>query len=425
MRTRGPLTFGFVLILVFFGAFGSWAALAPLDSAAIAPGFVVVEGNRKQIGHLEGGIVEDILVDEGTHVEAGQTLIVLDETQARVKLELLRAQYRAAAALVARLAAERDQLDEIAYPDWLVADIGQAGTAEILEGQNRIFAARREAVASQTRILEQRSVQIQEEITGLEAEISAQDEQLQLLGEEEQSVLDLIEENFESRPRLLALQRQISELEGERAQNLASVARARQSIGENELRAVDLGVQILNDAVQNLRDEQTRLADLTEQIRAAEDVLHRTTIVAPVAGRVVDLKLFTEGGVVRPRETIMDIVPEEDALIVSARVSPVDIDVVHAGLPVRLRFTALNRRITPTLVGEVINISADRLTDERNGYVYFEARISIDPEQPDIEDFTITPGMPVEAMIVTGERTTLQYLTKPIMNSFNRALTED
>lgn len=424
MRVGGPIAFGIIVFGLFFGGLGAWGALAPLESAAIAPGFVVVQGNRKQVQHLEGGIVADILVEEGSYVTAGQPLIYLDETQARASLGLLRSQLRASVALEARLIAERDDLAEIEFPDWLVKDITEAGATQILRGQERIFSARREAVESQTRILEQRTTQIKEEITGLRAEIRAQDRQLALIREEEASVKDLLEKGYERRPRLLALQRAIAELEGARAQNVARVARAKQNIGENELRAIDLRVQILNDAVQKLREEQNRIADLTERIRAAQDILERTTITAPVSGRVVNLQVFTRGGVITPRETVMDIVPQDDALMISAQVSPIDIDVVRAGLPVQLRFVALNRRVTPTLSGEVVTVSADRLTDERTGSNYFEALIAIDEDQVFADEIIISPGMPVDAMILTGEQTALAYLTKPIMGSINRALRE-
>jgi HlyD family type I secretion membrane fusion protein len=424
MGTRGPMMFGTAVFLLFFGGFGLWSALAPMDSAAIAPGFLVAEGNRKQIQHFEGGIIEEIFVKEGEMVDAGQTLVILDDTQAQAGLDLLRSQFRASAALEARLIAERDRQSAVTFPDWLIEDVKSSGAEEVLDGQQRIFAARREAMVSQTGILGQRTRQIREEIIGLEGELRAQNEQLSYLREEEASVKDLLERNFVSRPRLLALQREISELEGERAQNLAGVARARQSIGENELRTLDLEVQILNEAVARLRDEQTLIADLKERIRGAEDVLERMTIIAPVAGRIVDLKVFTQGGVIAPRESMMGIVPREDALIVSAQVSPIDIDVVSSHLPVQLRFSALNQRITPTLTGTVLNVSADRLTDERTGNIYFEARIAIDVDQPGFADVTMYPGMPVEAMIVTGERTLFEYLTKPISNSISRALTE-
>lgn len=425
MGVKGPAIFGITVFVLFFGGLGAWGAFAPLESAAIAQGYVAVEGNRKQVQHLEGGIIAELFVREGETVERGRPLVHLDETQARANLEVIRSQLRASVALEARLIAERDNLPKVSYPDWLIRETEERADREVLDAQDRIFSARVDGIQSQTRILKQRSGQIEEEIRGLQAELKAQGRSLALIREEEQAVGELVAKGLERKPRLLGLQRQVSELEGAIAQNVARIARARQAIGENELKIIDLRIQILNDASQKLREEQVRISDLTERRRAAEDMLTRTMIVAPTSGRVVNLKTLTVGGVVVPRDTIMDIIPQDDTLIVEAQVAPGDIDVVKAGLPVQLRFTALNQRSTPIIMGQVTTVSADRQIDQRSGNPYFTTRISIDPVQPGLSELVLYPGMPAEAMIITGRRTALQYLIKPISSSMGRAMRED
>lgn len=423
---RKPILFGVALIAVFFGGFGTWAALAPLDSAAIAPGTVVVGGSRKAIQHLEGGIVSEVKVEEGTQVKAGDPLIVLDETQPGSSLAMVRGRLRTALALEARLTAERDGKDEMTLPDWLEEEAGQNATvAEVVAAQQRIFASRREAVESQKSILQQRVAQYQEEIRGLQGEIASQTSQLGLIQQELQDVRFLLEKGLARRPRLLALEREASNIQGARARNQAAIARAKQAIGEAELRMVDLDTNFRREVVEELREVQTEIADLWEKNRSAEDIMTRTVLRAPVSGIVVGLNVFTEGAVIKPGETLMEIVPQDDALIVEARIDPNDIDVVHAGLGAQVRLTAFSQRTSPILDGQVETVSADRMVDERTGIPYYTARVRLDHEEGrEVQEMELYPGMPAEVMIVTGERTPLSYLVRPLIYSFNRALRE-
>lgn len=246
-----------------------------------------------------------------------------------------------------------------------------------------------------------------------------------LIAEEVHDISYLLSKGLDRKTRLLGLQRQQAEIEGARAQNTARVARAHQSIQENQMKAVDLRTAAINEVVAKLREEQGRAAELAERVRAAEDILSRTVVRAPVSGRVVGQKVFTPGGVIAPRDVVMEIVPTNDRLVVEARVAPGDIDVVHPGLTVQLRFSALNQRVTPILDGTVESVSADRLTDQRTDQPYYLARIAVDPKARDEAKVSLYPGMPVEAMIVTGSRTLLGYLMKPLADSLNRSLRED
>jgi HlyD family type I secretion membrane fusion protein len=421
---RGPLMLAALLTLASFGGAAAWSTLADLESAVIAPGVLVVDSNRKTVQHLDGGTVAELLVREGDTVAAGQPLIRLDRTVAEATLDLLRGQLDASLALAARLAAERDGRAAITFPGALAERAAEPNLAELMTAERRVFAARREQVESQTRILRQRNVQTEEQIRGILAEMKAQDRQLKLLGEETDAVAEMVSKGLNPKPKLLALQRQSAELEGARAHNLAAVAQAQQQIGEGELRIVDLQAQFLSEAVQKLRDEQAKIFDLAQRIRAAEDTLTRTEIRAPASGRIVGLKVFTVGGVITPRDPLMDIVPQEDVLVVDAQVAVNDIDVVRVGLPVQLRFSALNQRTTPTIDGTVSKVAADRSVDQRTGQPSYTVRVAVDSTERLPKNVALQPGMPVETMIRTGSRSFLNYIAKPIADFASRALRE-
>jgi HlyD family type I secretion membrane fusion protein len=416
---------GLAICAVFFLGFVGWASTAPLDSAAVTPATIVVESSRKAVQHFDGGTVSKILVHEGDKVMQGQPLVIMDDTSARASFDMLRSELDASLALQARLLAERDRREDIAFPKELLDRANETQAAAIMSSQQRAFAAKHDAIESQTRILQQRNSQIDEEVKGLRGEIAAADRQLALIKEEEKGVRILVDKGLERRPRLLQLERQRAEIEGTSAQKYAAIARAAQTAGENDLKIIDLTVSVVTEAAQKLHDEQVRISDLREKLRSAKEVLDRTVMRAPTEGRVVNLKLFTPGGVVPPKETVMEIVPDNDRLIAEAQVSPNDIDVVHEGLKVQLMLTALNQRSTPTVFGHVDTVSADRQTDPRTGNPYYTARISIDKGMEKLRGVELYPGMPAEAMIVTGERTLMSYLTKPLLSGMHRGLRED
>jgi epimerase transport system membrane fusion protein len=425
MKMSGIVFIGLAIVVVFFGGFIGWASIAPIDSAAMAPGTIVVESSKKAIQHFDGGTVSKVLVKEGDQVVAGQTLVVMDDTSARANVDMLRADLDASLALTARLLAERDRRDSIAFQDELVNRSENPVVKTVMNAQQRAFDAKRDAIDSQTKILQQRNSQIDEEVKGLRNQISSQDQQLRLIAEEQKGVETLLAKGLETKPRLLALQRTTAEIQGTRAQNYAAIARAQQTAGENDLKIVDLTVSVVTDAAQKLHDEQVKIGELREKLRSAQEVLDRTTVRAPTDGQIVNLKLFTPGGVLPPRDTVMEIVPQKDQLVVEAKVAPTDIDVVHADLPVQLRLTALNQRVTPTVYGHVQTVSADRQQDQRTGDAYYTARIVIDRGLDELHGAKLYPGMPAEAMIITGERTLMAYLFKPLLSGLNRSMRED
>lgn len=417
---------GAVIVAVFIGIFGIWAAIAPLNTAAIASGEVMVEGRRKTIQHFEGGIVSEILVKDGSVVEAGQVLVRLQQTQAQAMLSLVDGRSIAARSLAARLTAERDGVKTLTFPVDMRAAQKDTQVRAAMDGQRRIFDARRNSLASKTALLRKRDAQVRTEIRGLRSQIKADDRQLELIEEELAGIRSLVRRGLVAKPRLLALERRAAEIGGGRGRNVAGVARAQQTIGETQLKIEELKTERLNEIVRELREVESQLHDLGERRSASSDVLSRTEIRAPIGGTVVGLKVATTGGVIAAGEAIMDIVPTNSRLIVEAKVSPQDIDIVRAGLAAQVRFTALSQRNTVPVDGEVVSVSADRLSDQFTPEGYYLARIGLPAGiEKSLGGVTLQPGMQAEVMIVTGANTALGYFMKPVAESFNRAFRED
>ncbi len=423
-KTGRIMSGGLLIIALFFGGFGTWAAVAPLSSAATATGFVIVEGQRKKVQHLEGGIVKEILIRDGDAVEAQQIIMRLDETRALATRDLLRGQLRAARAFEARLMAERDLAQSIVYPQELLALQDDPRVAEILATQTNLFQARLEAFTGELKVLAQRIAQSKEEIAGLAAQEKSERRQRELIVEEIKGVEAMLAKGLERKPRLLALQRAAAELEGNRGAHLAQIARAKATITESQLRILDLKNQRMKEVAGQLNEVRQAIADAQEKLRSTEDTLQRTEIRAPVAGIVVGLQVHTVGGVVGAGGTIAEIVPQKETLIIEAQVRPEDIDVVHPGLPAQISLQSLDRRMS-TLDGTVTHVSADRLNDPQTKLPYYEALVSIDPESLEATvGAVLYPGMPAIVMIATGKRTALGYLVSPITDFMGRAMRE-
>lgn len=424
-RARGTVAFGLTLIAVFFGGFGAWAGLAPLSSAAVAPGAVTVEGHRKTVQHLEGGIIRTLQVRDGDTVQRGQLLIRLDATQARAKSQAHLGQALSMQAEQARLLAERNAADEIAFPQTLLKRRDDPRVAESLATQQRLFDSRRRSLLGRIEILKQQIEQLQSQGDGLTGQIAAEDNQLVLMTEEIAGLQQLFDQGYEGNQRLLELKRAAAALEGSRAGHLAAIAEADQQISEKRLEIITLRDERDAETATELKDVQARLAESQEALRAAQDVLRRTDIRAPISGVVMNLKFFTQGGVIEPGAPILDIVPQNDALLAEVRVSPLDIDVIARGLPAQVRLTAFKQRTTPVLDGTVIDVSADSIVDEQTGEAYYQAFIQIDAsELAPMKNIDLYPGMPLEGIIITGQRTMWRYLTGPIEDSFAHAFRE-
>ena len=424
LRLTGVTCTGFAIMFLFFGVAGGWAALAPLDSAAVAQGVIKVAGDRKLIQHLEGGIIAELNAANGDIVKAGKILIRLDSTQPTAQLDLIQNRIATREALAARLRAERDGKAEIVFDPALLANPA-AAVKDALAAQRDVFAAKHHNLKDEREILSQRHHQIEEAITGLEELIVTEDKQIEAIEAETKDLESLLKKGLTTRERKLLLRRQQREIEGERATNVAAIARSRSAMAEIDMQILNLNTVRLNQAVEELSKVEAELFDLRQQERSAKDVLARTNVVAPVDGIVMDLKVHTAGGVVKPGETLMTVVPLGQQLVVEAMVKPEDVETIAPGQPARVSFPAFARYNLPPLDGVVEIVSADRMTEERSGAPYFAATVLIDKsELTKLEGRKLLPGMSSETMIRTGARTVLSYLAEPITQNFRRAMRE-
>jgi HlyD family secretion protein len=423
-RLRSVTWTGNLLVGCFVLGLGTWSTFAPLESAAIAFGTVESESSRKTIQHLEGGIIKKILVADGDVVRAGQTLIALEDTKASAEVQSLRGQLWDAVAREARLMAEQRGDKGISFPPELemVQKEGQS-VAAVLAGQRNIFETRRQVFQSQIAVIREKRSQVEKEIEGLRAQESAATKRIGIVRDEAATVAFLVEKGLERRPRLLNLEREAADIEGRRGEIGAQISRAEQVISESQTNLLKLENDRQNEIAQSLREVQNQIFQIRERLQAANDQLQRTLIKSPEDGIVTDLRVHTLGGVIGAAAPLMDLVPQQDRLVVTARVRPEDIDVVRLGLDADVTLLPYNQRRVPRLHGTVTRVSADRLLDGRTGQPYFAATIRV--QDPQAEGISIIPGMPGEVFIKTGRGTVALYALKPLLDSFNRAFRED
>jgi len=420
----GPAIIGILIILIFLAAFGLWAARAPLAGAAVAPGIITASGQNLTIQHLEGGIVEKILVAEGEKVEKDQPLLTLDATNPKAERDRLAKGLIALAARAARLGAERDG-SELVYGDKLVDLANKAGLESELQQQRRELETRRARVATDARIVDEQVAALEQQISGLKAQIAAAKNQIAVLNDEIAVKGKLVKRKLTPRSDYLRLQRTRSELQGRLGEYEASIGEARSSIAEAGQRKSRLYKEGSEKAVVELNDIRRQMTDIRERVRTAENILRRIVVRSPADGVVVKINKNTPGSVVRQGEDLFVILPAGGELIVEARISPQDVDSITIGQPANLRFSSLNARTTPEVPGQVTYVSADRLVDPATNEPYYTARLKIADVLPDsLTSSQIFPGMPVETYIETGDRTFLEYIGKPLTDSFNRAFRE-
>jgi HlyD family type I secretion membrane fusion protein len=423
---RSSIVVGLLLLLLGFGGFAAWAVLAPLKSGTTAPGIIKLAGDRKTVQHLEGGIIKEFLVWEGDAVAAGQVLIRLDGNRAKADLQARLTEQRALLAKQARLLGERDGLAEVVYPPVLLEVADQPEVAELIAGETRLFNARKSSLADQLSVFESWTEGYRREIAGLEAERKATREQLRHIKDELESVEALYKKGLIDKPRLLALKRTAAGLTGQVGSLTSDIARTEQKIGEAQLRGLALKTQRAEEVSSELQRVETVLFKLKEELPALKDVVARLEIKAPRAGRVVNLRFHTPGGVIGPGAPILDIVPKDDQLLVEARVKPVDIDILKPGMEAQVQLTAYSSRSTPPLPGRLLQVSADRLTDSSTGDVYYQALVEIDAaELAKLQNVELYPGMPASVQLVAGERTPFDYLLSPIQAGLRKGWLED
>lgn len=423
---RRLVLFGFASIFLFFGTFGVWATLSPLEGASIAIGVVTVDSQRKTVQHLEGGIIKKITITEGEKVKKGQTLIQLDNTQAKSELEQLISRQRNAIARETRLIAERDNAEKMTFDENLIAQKNDPRVKELLINQQRIFEARRNFSASQKEIINKQLAQNQAELNGQKKRLWIEKKRLINIKKEVESNRKLIEKGFISKNQVLRLEREENQILGSLSQMRSNVNRLSQNVAENKAQLKEQELELIKDVVEGLRDSRQERYELEERIAAAKDVLKRTTVSAPLDGTVLNLKVFSEDGVISPGQTLLDIVPINERMLIEARVNPSDIDQITQGMKAQIRLTALNMRNIKPMKGKILTISADRLIDDQTGEAYYLARVAFsDNIQKNRKDITLYPGMQAEVLLLTNARTPLEYLTKPLTESLNRAFREE
>lgn len=426
MDARGPIIAGLLTLSVMIGGFVGWASLTPLNSYVMGQAVLVVESSRRDVAHLEGGIVRQIHVRDGTEVKEGDPLLTLDPVRATAALQIVRGQIDANLILLARLRAEVSESPTIEVDEDI---LGRARSnrdlADLVRGQTEIFNARRAFMNGQVAVLRQRIQQINSQITGFTAQEQARLRQMGFLQEELDGVNVLLRLGLAPRIRALALSRDLARLQGEQGEYLSTVARSHQQIGEADLQILQVERSFKEEVTKLLQDTQNILREQQERLIANQDVVRHLEIRAPTAGIVVGSTVFTPGGVVVPGRTLMQIVPSLDSLVIEAQIAVQDIEVVYDGQIAQIRFPALPQRTLPTLTGHVIHVSADRLTDERTGQSYFKVRLKPDAESLEkIVERRLVAGMPAEVSIATGQRTAGRYLLDPFIDAMHRSMRE-
>jgi HlyD family type I secretion membrane fusion protein len=418
--------FGLWVLAVGFGGFLLWAALAPLDEGVPAPGVVSVESKRKRIDHLNGGIIEKLLVREGEEVRAGQPLVELNEVQAQAALNAAQSQWRIALATEARLKAERDGRRAVEFPPALVTAQAHPEVAGAMRAQSELFRSRRAALEGELSIIRESVRGLEAQIRSLEELLRGREKQLALFQEQLASYRKLNSDGFISRNQLIDTERQLAEVQTKQSEDLSNIAAVKARLAEFRMRGAQREIEYRREVESQLADVQRDLATLGERLAAQRDVRERLVIGAPVAGTVVDLAFHTIGGVVKPGDRIMDIVPAGDELIVEAQVAPQYVDRVRAGLPADVHFDAyLYQASRPVVSGTVRVVSADALTDARSGAAYYAMRVAVPAsELAKLGDLRLQPGMQGTVMVKTGERSLMVYLLRPLLRRFSTALVE-
>ena len=423
---RGPLILGFATLALLVGGFGLWSVVTTISGAVIASGQIEVESSRQIVQHPDGGVVETIAVAEGDTVKAGDLLVRLDGSALHSELAIVEGQLYEIRARRARLAAERDDDDTITFPQDLL-DVAKARpeVAEQVQGQVHLFNARKETLSKQIGQMTERRAQIGSRIEGIEAQIVALTQQLYLINEELTDQQSLLDKGLAQASRVLALQREVARLLGQRGELDSSKAQALENISEIDLEVLRLQAAHREEANTQLRDIGSQELELAERVRALTERITRLEIRAPSSGIVLALQVTTPRSVIRPADPVMYIVPQDRPLVITARVSPLHIDEVFAGQEAKLHFSAFSARTTPELMGHVTVVSADALVDQATQASYYRVEIEPDPaELAKLEGLTLLPGMPVEAFIKTGDRTPLAYMIRPFTDYFAKAFRE-
>ena len=425
-RMRRPMIIGGAVIAVLVVGLGLWASLSPLSVGVTAQGEVRVESNRKTIRHPETGTVRQVLVHEGQHVRAGQPLVLYNDIQSRASNDVSQNQVDALEAQSARYSAEATGRSSVTYPADLLARTADPRVAGLIRDQEVLFTTRLQLFESQNAVLGQRLEQLQSQIDGQQEQIKSVDEQIKLTQQEMDGYQTLYDKGYAPLPLILRYKRSVADLAGHKGSLLSEVARLKQQQGETRMQIASNRDTRTSQAAEGLRDSQAKIADATPRLSAAKESLDQTVIRAPVDGYVFNLTQFTPGGVTTPGEVLMDIVPADAPLVITAMIMPQDINKVHIGMSAKVRITALNARWHKPLEAKVVMVSADKIANEKAERAYFRADLQVDPQElAKLKQSTqITPGMAASVQIVSGERTIMGSLISPITDTLRGALSD-
>ncbi|MDD9725905.1 HlyD family type I secretion periplasmic adaptor subunit [Roseovarius sp. SK2] len=423
-KISGRIVLGVTMMFGLLGGVGAWAFNANLTGAVIAMGTVKVDQNLKQVQHRDGGIVEKIFVREGDEVEAGQVLFRLDDAQSRAELSILSVQLDEAELRRARLIADRDGEEEIRFPErFASADPQQS---ELMSGELRLHAGNIKNRTNQREQLELSIVQVEEEIVALESQRSALVDELALVEESHDRVVSLFEKGLIQTPRVDEAKRELVQMRGKLGELDANIARSGSRISEIEMRILSVDEVARNEAQRELSIVETRIQELSDRLTAVQDRLSRTEIRAPISGRINELSVFTEGGVITPAEVLATIVPSSAELRIEVQLPTTSIDQVYLDQSARIRFSSFNHRTTPEILGVISQISPATTISSATGEPFYIGNVDIPPEEMNrLDGLVLLPGMPAEIYLSTQEQTAASYFARPLMDQFERAFREE
>jgi len=425
---RSYVRLGLAVLLLTFGVLLGWAAIAPLQSAVVAGGRLVAASQNKTVQHVDGGQVAEILVADGDRVSAGQPLLRLDDSALRIRLHNIRGQLLEQQANLVRLEAERREQDRLVFPDELQALAASEGGGGALETQQTLFSSRRQAAASEREVLEQRAKQASAQIQSLGASIATLRQRVRLLDRDLAGLRKLNADRLVSETKVRELQRRRMELLGDIAEREGEVARLRESVAENQRQGTLRQKEFQREVAGSLRETRAQLMLLEANRETVQDKLSRVEITAPASGRIKGFDIVTPGAVIRAGEAIMEIVPAEASFRIHARVSPMDVDALHPGMQAEVRLPAIDgARNFPVIYAGLEAVSADAFDGDPGGTAHYRVTLALSPEGLRVladEGARLVPGMPVEVYVKTGERTFLDYLTRPLQDVVARALNE-
>ncbi|MDD3342372.1 MAG: HlyD family type I secretion periplasmic adaptor subunit [Sulfurospirillaceae bacterium] len=425
---KNIIRFGLGVVIAVFVVLGGWMAFAPLASSVVSAGMVSADLNKKTVQHLEGGIVEEILVKNGDFVQEGQTLLKFQNTNASAQLDILKNQYMEALVLEARLESQIASLDALKLTDEIKSLKQTPELLNIINTQKQIFDLKQKMLKNDEVITEQRIAQLSKYKEGISSLINSKSTRLKSIEEEINEWKILFAEKLVDKLKLRELMREKALVEGDIANSKSEIAKSDDQVSELKSQLLARKKDVQDKTYSELVNAKNELSNLKSKLIAAEDVTERLIVKAPISGVVVGMDFHTKGGVISAGKPILEIVPENSKLIVVTRVQTKDIDKVHDGLLADIRFSAFDTRHTNVIEGKVIHVSADSLIDQKTGAPYYEAKIELTPkgyEQVKGYNFNLVAGMPAEVMIKIEDRTALNYLVKPFLDMFSRSFNEE